>query len=112
MQLLQISFFQIFKDILICDFFVSVRDKAKMTEGNEREEEMKAELLKIVTGQMLEEALSKWLVRFGNDNDDFAVHALKSMDEDDWRDNGGFREQRTKGKQARYSSMQTKFLVT
>ena len=76
-----------------------------MTEGNKREdieEEMKGKLMRIVSGQILGEALSKWLVCFGKDNDDFAEHSLKIMDEDDWRDDKGVREQRTKGKKSRY----------
>ena len=71
---------------------------------------MKGELLKIVSGHMLEEVLSKRVVLFGKDNDNVAGHLLKSMDEEDWRDDSGHREQRTK--QARYGSMQAQSLLS
>ena len=76
-----------------------------MSEGSRQAEVLsvlKESLFETLRGERLTDAVSKWLLLYGADDDEFALHALKVMDEDDWRDSKAFREQRAKGKEARY----------
>ena len=72
-----------------------------MTEDSQLLRQLQDDLKDTVSGRTLDLSVSKWFVKYGSDQDDFAQHTIKSMDEDDWTDTELFRKKRRSGKQAR-----------
>ena len=49
----------------------------------------------------LEDVLSKWLIKFGTDEDDDFCASVKRMDEDGYNDSAEYRQSRLRGKRSR-----------
>ena len=63
--------------------------------------EVLEELERVIKGEGLQLALSKWFLRYSYDESDDVKAVLRSLDEDDYRDPEDFRAKRKRGKRAR-----------